>query len=64
MRRDGRSIFSEPMAERIAALRPAVGSSPERAAVLDSLEREGEMYRKFRKSYGYTCDVMQRPARN
>jgi len=56
--------FYDPMAERIAALRAAVGSSPERAAVLDSLEREGGMYRKFRKWYGYTFYVMQRPARN
>ncbi|HOT03893.1 MAG TPA: class I SAM-dependent methyltransferase [Methanolinea sp.] len=53
--------FYEPMAEKIAALRPAVVSSPERAAVLDSLAREGEMYRKFRKWYGYTFYMIQRP---
>ncbi|MFA6332977.1 MAG: methyltransferase domain-containing protein [Methanoregula sp.] len=48
-----------PMRARIAELRKTHGSDPAHAALLDSLEHEAEMYRKFRNYYGYTFFVMQ-----
>ncbi len=50
-----------PMLARIAELRKTHGSVPENAAILDSLEAEAETYRKFKRYYGYTFFVMQKP---
>ena len=35
------------------------GTVPENAAILDSLEAEAEIYRKYKRYYGYTFFVMQ-----
>ncbi len=48
-----------PMLARIAELRKTRGSDPACAAILDSLEYEAEMYRKYKRYYGYTFFVMQ-----
>ena len=48
-----------PMLARIAELRKTHGSDPACAALLDSLEYEAEMYRKYKWYYGYTFFVMQ-----
>ncbi len=48
-----------PMLARIAELRKTHGTNPEHAAILDSLEAEVEMYRHYRRYYGYTFFIMQ-----
>ena len=48
-----------PMLARIADLRKTHGSDPSHAAILDSLDHEAEMYRKYKRYYGYTFFVMQ-----
>jgi len=53
--------FYEPMQKVIDQLRKEKGDNPECAAILDALEREGVMYRKYKKYYGYTFFVMQKP---
>jgi ubiquinone/menaquinone biosynthesis C-methylase UbiE len=50
-----------PMLARIAELRKIHGSDPALAPVLDSFEHEAEMYRKYKRYYGYTFFVMQNP---
>jgi SAM-dependent methyltransferase len=50
-----------PMLARIAELRKTHGSDPAAAAILDALEHEAGMFRKFGKYYGYTFFVMQNP---
>jgi len=51
--------YHVPMLARIAELRKTHGSDPGNAALLDSLEHEAEMYRKYKQYYGYTFFVMQ-----
>ncbi|MBP1927784.1 SAM-dependent methyltransferase [Methanolinea mesophila] len=53
--------FYEPMGKVIEALRKEKGDIPECAAVLDALEQEGVMYRKYGNSYGYSFFVMRNP---
>ena len=48
-----------PLLARIAEFRKTHGSDPANTALLDSLEHEAEMYRKFKRYYGYTFFVMQ-----
>jgi SAM-dependent methyltransferase len=48
-----------PMLARIAELRKTHGTVPENAAILDMLEAEAEIYRKYRRYYGYTFFIMQ-----
>jgi SAM-dependent methyltransferase len=48
-----------PLLARIAELRKTHGAVPDHAALLDSLEYEAEMYRKYKRYYGYTFFVMQ-----
>jgi SAM-dependent methyltransferase len=48
-----------PMLARIAELRKTHGTNPGCAAILDSLEGEAEMYRKYKRYYGYTFFIMQ-----
>lgn len=48
-----------PMLARIADLRKTHGSDPSSAAILDALDHEAEMYRKYKRYYGYTFFVMQ-----
>jgi SAM-dependent methyltransferase len=50
-----------PMLSRIKQLRETQGSDPACAAILDSLENEAEMYRKYKRYYGYTFFIMQNP---
>ncbi len=50
-----------PMLARIADLRKTHGSDPSCAAILDSLGHEAEMYRKYKRYYGYTFFVMENP---
>jgi cyclopropane fatty-acyl-phospholipid synthase-like methyltransferase len=50
-----------PMLARIAELRKTHGAEPAHAAILDSLEREAETYRKYKRYYGYTFFIMQNP---
>jgi hypothetical protein len=49
------------MLARVAELRKTHGSIPDDAALLDSFEHEAEMYRQYRRYYGYTFFVMQNP---
>jgi len=51
--------YHVPMLARIAELRKTHGAVPDHAALLDSLEYEAEMYRKYKRYYGYTFFVMQ-----
>jgi SAM-dependent methyltransferase len=48
-----------PLLAQIAVLRKTHGAIPDDAALLDSLEHEAEMYRKYKRYYGYTFFVMQ-----
>jgi SAM-dependent methyltransferase len=50
-----------PMLARVKELKKTHGADPACAAILDSFEHEAEMYRKFKKYYGYTFFVMQNP---
>ena len=52
--------FYEPMQEVIGTLRKEKGDIPECAAVLDALEQEAVMYRKYGKFYGYTFFIMRK----
>jgi hypothetical protein len=49
------------MLARIAEFRKTHGSDPGNAALLDSFGHEAEMYRKYKRYYGYTFFVMQNP---
>lgn len=49
-----------PLLARIAALRKTHGSDPGNAALLDALMHEADMYRKYKRWYGYTFFVMQK----
>ncbi len=51
--------YHVPMLARIAELRKTHGAVPDHAALLDSLEHEADMYRKYKRYYGYTFFVMQ-----
>ncbi|MDO9325011.1 MAG: class I SAM-dependent methyltransferase [Methanoregula sp.] len=48
-----------PMLSRVGELRKTRGSDPACAAILDNLEHEVEMYRKYKRYHGYTFFVMQ-----
>jgi len=48
-----------PLQARVAELRKTHGAIPEDAALLDALEHEAYMYRKYKRWYGYTFFVMQ-----
>ena len=50
-----------PMLSRVAELRKVHGADPALAAILSSFDHEAEMYRKYRKYYGYTFFIMQNP---
>jgi ubiquinone/menaquinone biosynthesis C-methylase UbiE len=50
-----------PMLSRVQELRKTHGANPVHAGILDSLEVEAEMYRKYKRYYGYTFFVMQKP---
>jgi hypothetical protein len=49
------------MLARVAELRKTHGSDPTCAAILDSFAYEAEMYRKYKRYYGYTFFIMQNP---
>jgi hypothetical protein len=53
--------FYEPMQKVIEKLRKEHGEDPECAGILDALEQEAVIYRKYKKFYGYTFFVMQKP---
>jgi Cyclopropane fatty acid synthase and related methyltransferases len=53
--------FYEPMQEVITKLRKENGDAPECAVVLDALEQEAVIYRKYGNYYGYTFFVMRNP---
>jgi SAM-dependent methyltransferase len=53
--------YHVPMLARIAEFRKTHGQDPGNAALLDALEHEAEMYRKYKRYYGYTFFVMQNP---
>ncbi|MFA4860222.1 class I SAM-dependent methyltransferase [Methanoregula sp.] len=53
--------YHVPMLARIAELRKTHGSDPGNAALLDALEHEADMYRQYKRYYGYTFFVMQNP---
>jgi SAM-dependent methyltransferase len=48
-----------PLLARTTELRKTHGSDPGNAALLDALEHEAEMFRKYKRYYGYTFFVMQ-----
>jgi SAM-dependent methyltransferase len=53
--------YQGPMLARITELRKTHGQDPACAPILDSLEHEAEMYRKYKRYYGYTFFIMQNP---
>ena len=53
--------YHVPVLARTGELRKTHGSDPGDAALLDSLEHEAEMYLKYKRYYGYTFFVMQKP---
>ena len=53
--------YYEPMQKVIEKLRREQGADPECAGILDALELEAVIYRQFKKFYGYTFFVMQKP---
>jgi len=53
--------YHVPMLARTGELRKTHGSDPADAALLDSLEHEAEMFQKYKRYYGYTFFVMQKP---
>ncbi|HPD75119.1 MAG TPA: class I SAM-dependent methyltransferase [Methanoregulaceae archaeon] len=48
-----------PLVARTTELRKTHGKNPGDSALLDSLEHEADMYRKYKRWYGYTFFVMQ-----
>ena len=50
-----------PMLARVAELRKEHSADSAHAAILDSFDHEAEMYRKYKRFYGYTFFVMQNP---
>jgi cyclopropane fatty-acyl-phospholipid synthase-like methyltransferase len=52
--------YHVPMLARIAELRKTHDSDPEAAGIMDALEHEADMYRVYRRYYGYTFFVMQK----
>ena len=48
-----------PMLVRVAELKETHGNDPACATILASCEHEAEMYRKYKRYYGYTFFVMQ-----
>lgn len=53
--------FYVPMLARITELRTTHGADPAHTAILDALEAEAETYRMYRRYYGYTFFVMEKP---
>ncbi|MFA4825206.1 MAG: class I SAM-dependent methyltransferase [Methanoregula sp.] len=53
--------YHVPMLARIAEFRKTHGLDPGNAALLDALEHEADMYRKYKRYYGYTFFVMENP---
>jgi len=53
--------YHVPMLARIAEFRKTHGTDPAHAALLDALEHEADMYRQYKRYYGYTFFVMQNP---
>ena len=54
--------FYEPMEALITAERAREGLSPEDASVLDAMEGEAQLYRRFGESFGYVFYVARRPS--
>lgn len=52
--------YHVPMLAKIAELRKTYDSDPEAAGIMDALEHEADMYRVYRRFYGYTFFVMQK----
>jgi len=48
-----------PMLARVADMRRIHGADPACAAVLDSFEHEAEMYRNYKRYYGYMFFIME-----
>ena len=53
--------YHVPMLALTAELRKTHGSDPVAAGILDALEHEAVMYRKYSRFYGYTFFIMQKP---
>jgi hypothetical protein len=53
--------YHVPMLARIAELRKTHGSDPAHVALLDALAHEADMYRQYKRYYGYTFFVMENP---
>jgi hypothetical protein len=52
--------YYEPMLKIVEKMRMEQGKNPKCAGILDALEQEAVMHRKFGKWYRYTFFVMQR----
>ncbi|AGB01204.1 methyltransferase family protein [Methanoregula formicica SMSP] len=52
--------YHVPMLALTAELRKIHGKDPGNAALLDAFEHEADMYRKYKRWYGYTFFVMQK----
>jgi ubiquinone/menaquinone biosynthesis C-methylase UbiE len=53
--------FYRPMDEVLEKLRSEQGDNPECAEIIQAFEREGAMYQKYGRYYGYTFFVLQKP---
>ncbi len=51
--------YHVPMLALIAKLRKTHGSDPVAAGLMDAFEHEADMYRKYKRYYGYTFFIMQ-----
>ncbi len=50
-----------PMLERVRELKKTSEDRPEFRQILDSCDHETDMYRKYKRYYGYTFFIMQKP---
>lgn len=55
-----RDKYYTPLAERLPGLRQRAGGNPRTTAMIELVESEIEMYRKFHDYFGYAFFVMQR----
>jgi len=52
--------YYHPLEERLELLREKYAATPEKVEVIESIQMEIEIYRKYSGYYGYVFYVMQR----
>ncbi len=56
-----RDSYCAPLEERVRTLRARYPGDPERMEMLDSIQEEIDLYRKYSSYYGYVFYLMRRP---